>query len=136
VYFGYGINAGGILQIVDRDKLLHGDPTTPDPFAPTAQTILDAQLGRLDTSPYVGAHTTFPVLGISTPAVAKNQAGQTADFVVLINKAIQNDCREQRQMVFLVDVTTPSKPFSVANFQVPEGQWQSLCTWWTLRIAC
>jgi hypothetical protein len=121
VYFGYGTNAGGILQIVDRDKLLHGDPTVPDPFAPTAQNILYAQIGRLDTSPHVGAHTTFPVLGIPIPEVAKNQPGQTADFVVLVNEAIQHECREQRQMVFLVDVTTPSKPFSVANFQVPEA---------------
>ena len=36
-------------------------------------------------------------------------------------------CREQRQMVFLVDVTTPSKPFSVANFQVPEAS-GNFCT--------
>jgi hypothetical protein len=120
VYFGYGTSAGGILQIVDRDKLLQGDPTSPDPFAPTAKNILYAQVGRLDTSPHVGAHTTFPVLGIQIPEFAKNQHGQTADFVVLVNEAIRNECREHRQMVFLVDVTTPSKPFSVANFQVPE----------------
>jgi hypothetical protein len=30
-------------------------------------------------------------------------------------------------MVFLVDVTTPSKPFSVANFQVPEAS-GNFCT--------
>ena len=67
VYFGYGTNAGGIVQIVDRDKLLQGDPTSPDPFAPTAKNILYAQIGRLDTAPHVGAHTTFPVLGIPIP---------------------------------------------------------------------
>src|SRR5436190_1447739 len=64
VYFGYGTNAGGILQIVDHDKLLHGDPSTPDPFAPTAKNILYAQVGRLDIAPNAGAHTTFPVLGL------------------------------------------------------------------------
>src|SRR5216683_1415392 len=127
VYFGYGTSAGGILQIVDHDKLLRGDPTSPNPFAPTAHNILYAQIGRLDTSPHVGAHTTFPVLGIHIPELAKNQQGQTADFVVLVNEAIQNECREQRQMVFLVDVTTPSKPFSVANFQVPEAS-GNFCT--------
>jgi hypothetical protein len=127
VYFGYGTSAGGILQIVDRDKLLQGDPATPAPFAPTAHNILYAQLGRLDTSPHVGAHTTFPVLRIQIPELAKNQQGQTADVVILVNEAIQNECREQRQMVFLVDVTTPSKPFSVANFQVPEAS-GNFCT--------
>jgi hypothetical protein len=109
------------MQIADRDKLLQGDPTSPEPFAPTASNIQYAQLGRLDTAPHIGAHTTFPVLGIRIPEFVKSQQGQTADFVVLVSEAIQNECREQRQMVFLVDVTTPSKPFSVANFQVPEA---------------
>jgi hypothetical protein len=121
VYFGYGTSAGGMLQIVDRDKLLHGDPTAPDPFAPTAKNILYAQVGRLDTSPNLGAHTTFPVLGLPIPEFAKNQRGNAADFVVLVNESTQNECREHRQMVFLVDVTTATKPFSVANFQVPEA---------------
>ncbi len=121
VYFGYGTSAGGILQIVDRDKLLQGDPTAPDPFAPTAKNLLYAQVGRLDIAPNAGAHTTFPILGMQIPESARNQPGHTADFVVLVNEAIQNECREHRQMLFLVDVTTPSKPFSVANFQVPEA---------------
>src|SRR5438552_15297124 len=67
VYFGYGTSAGGILQIVDRDKLLHGDPASSDPFAPTAKNLLYAQIGRLDIAPNAGAHTTFPVLGMQIP---------------------------------------------------------------------
>jgi len=127
VYFGYGTSAGGILQIVDHDKLLHGDPAAPDPFVPTAKNLLYAQVGRLDISPNAGAHTTFPVLGIQIPEFAKSQHGQTADFVVLVNEAIQSECREHRQMVFLVDVTAASKPFSVSNFQVPEAS-GNFCT--------
>jgi hypothetical protein len=83
--------------------------------------VLYAQIGRLDTTPHIGAHTTFPVLGIYIPEFVKSQQGQTADFGVLVNEAIQHECREQRQMVFLVDVPPPSKPFFVANFQVPEA---------------
>lgn len=127
VYFGYGTSAGGILQIVDRDKLLQGDPTAPDPFAPTAKNLLYAQVGRLDLAPNTGAHTTFPVLGMQIPEAVRNQTGNTADFVVLVNEAIQNECREHRQMLFLVDITTPSRPFSVANFQVPEAS-GNFCT--------
>ena len=80
-----------------------------------------AQVGRLNTAPNMGAHTTFPVLGIDIPEFVRNQRGKTADFVVLVNESIQNECREYRQMVFLVDVTTASTPFPVANFQVPEA---------------
>ncbi len=120
VYFGYGTSASGILQIVDRDKLLKGNPSSPDPFAPTAENILYAQVGRLDTYPNGGAHTTFPVLGMEIPDFAKNTQGKTGDFIVLVNESTQNECRESRKMVFFVDITTETKPFSVANFQVPE----------------
>ncbi len=120
VYFGYGTSASGILQIVDRDKLLKGNPSASDPFAPTPENILYAQIGRLDTYPNGGAHTTFPVLGMPIPDFAKNTQGKTADFIVLVNESTQNECRESRKMVFFVDITTETKPFSVANFQVPE----------------
>ncbi len=120
VYFGYGTSGSGILQIVDRDKLLKGNPSSPDPFAPTAENILYAQVGRLDTYPNGGAHTTFPVLGMEIPDFAKNTQGKTGDFIVLVNESTQNECRESRKMVFFVDITTETKPFSVANFQVPE----------------
>ena len=121
VYFGYGTSGSGILQIVDREKLLKGNPASPDPFAPTAENILYAQVGRLDAYPPVGAHTTFPVLGMEIPEFSKSQKGKTADFIVLVNESTQNECREYRQMVFFVDITTESKPFTVANFQPPEA---------------
>ncbi len=55
VYFGYGTAKGGILQIVDRDKLLNG------PKEPTSENLLYPQVGRLVMSPLSGAHTTYPL---------------------------------------------------------------------------
>jgi hypothetical protein len=121
VYFGYGTGGSGILQIVDREKLLKGNPDSPDPFAPTAENILYPQIARLDVYPPGGAHTTFPVLGLEVPEFAKSQKGKAGDFIVLVNESTQNECREYRQMVFFVDITNESKPFPVANFQVPEA---------------
>ena len=120
VYFGYGTGGSGTLQIVDREKLLKGNPASPDPFAPTAENILYAQLGRLDAYPPVGSHTTFPVLGMEIPEFAKSQKGKTADIIVMVNESTQNECREYRQMVFFVDITAEAKPFPISNFQVPE----------------
>ena len=40
VYFAYGTGADGALQIVDRDKLLAGDPGAADRFAPTRENLL------------------------------------------------------------------------------------------------
>ena len=57
VYLAYGTNEGGVLQIVDREKLLNG------PKEPTVENLLYPQVGRLDMSPLTGVHTAFPGAG-------------------------------------------------------------------------
>jgi hypothetical protein len=119
VYFAYGTSADGALQIVDREKLLRGDPASSDRFAPTRQNLLYPQLGRLDLSPSWGGHTSFPILGVPIADWASNTKGSTRDFVLLVSESTQNECQEFRHLTFLVDVTTESKPFSVSTFEVP-----------------
>ena len=120
VYFAYGTGARGILQIVDREKLLSGNSQVADRFAPTVENLLYPQVGRLDMSPDWGGHTSFPMLGLPVPDWARNAAGRTRDMVLLVSESLRNECREVRQLTFLVDVTDPSKPFSVSTFEVPE----------------
>ena len=121
VYFAYGTSRDGILQIVDRDKLLHGNPAANDPLAPRRENLIYPQVGRLDMAPSWGGHTSFPVLGVSVPDFATNREGRTQDFVVLVSESTANQCQEFRHMMFVVDVTVEAKPFSIANFQVPEA---------------
>ena len=120
VYFAYGTGAKGVLQIVDREKLLQGNPQATDRFAPTVGNLLYPQVGRLDMAPDWGGHTAFPVLGLAVPDWAGNSAGRVRDVVVLVSESLRNECREVRQLTFLVDVTDPSRPFSVSTFDVPE----------------
>jgi hypothetical protein len=120
VYFAYGTGAKGVLQIVDRDKLLAGDPQAADRFAPTPANLLYPQIGRLDMSPAWGGHTSFPILGITVPHWAADVPGRTRDFVLLVSEALRNECQELRQLSFMVDVTTERTPFSVATFEVPD----------------
>lgn len=115
VYFGYGTSADGVLQIVDRQKLLNG------PKEPTPGNLAAPQVGRLDMPPINGAHTVFPLLHVEVPEFARNLVGHTRDFVVITDEAIQKECLEARQMVWFVDITTESKPFGVANYTVPEA---------------
>ena len=42
IYLGYGTNKGGVVQIVDREKLLKG------PKEPTPDNLRYPQVGRLD----------------------------------------------------------------------------------------
>jgi hypothetical protein len=120
VYFAYGTGAKGVLQIVDRDKLLAGDPQAAARFAPTPANLLYPQIGRLDMSPAWGGHTSFPILGITVPHWAADVPGRTRDFVLLVSEALRNECQELRQLSFMVDVTTERTPFSVATFEVPD----------------
>ena len=114
VYFGYGTNTDGVLQIVDREKLLKGAAE------PTPENLLAPQIARLDLPPMHGAHTVFPLPGVELPEFAKNLLGKKRDFIVVTDEAIQKECLEGRQMVWFVDVTTESKPFGVASWTVPE----------------
>ena len=129
VYFGYGTLLSGVIQIVDRDKLLKGNPASSDPFAPTAENLLYPQISRLDMYPTVGAHTTYPIMGMDVPAFEKFhtktgdfRSGKPAkrDFLLVVNESTQNECHEDYHMMFMVDITDETKPYSVSNFYVPE----------------
>ena len=115
VYIAYGTSTDGVLQIVDRQKLLAG------PKEPTPANLNAPEISRLYMSPNWGGHTAFPVLGMTIGDWATNTKGNVRDFVVLVSEAIANECREFRHATFLVDITTESRPFSVATFQVPES---------------
>ncbi len=115
VYFGYGTNGGGMLQIVDRDKLING------PKDPTPENLLAPQVSLLQLSSLVGAHTTFPVLGVKMDEFSHDKTGSVRDFVVITDEQIANECGEARQMVWFVDITVETRPQVVSNFYVPEA---------------
>jgi hypothetical protein len=119
IYIPYGTSSRGIMQIVDRDKLLKGNPNSQDPFAPTPENLLYPQVGRLDMPATLGGHTAFPILGMRILDFAKDLKGKTRDFLVLVSESLANQCQESRHMAFLVDITDESKPFPVSNFQAP-----------------
>ena len=138
VYFGYGTSTSGIVQIVDRDKLLKG------PKEPTDANLLYPQITRLDLPPDIGAHTAFPLLGMDVtefsrqkarPSVALpppatgahdhetsvpvNQTQARRDFIAVVGETTANECLENRQMLRMVDATIESKPFGAASWTVP-----------------
>jgi hypothetical protein len=117
VYFGYGTNKGGVLQIVDREKLLNG------PKEPTPDNLKFPEIGRLDLLPLNGAHTAIPLGKVKIAEFAKDLAGGVRDIVMIVNESLVNECqeRETRQMVFFVDATVESRPMVVSNFNVPEA---------------
>ena len=129
LYFGYGTLLGGVIQIIDREKLLKGDPNSKDPFAPTPENLLYPQVSRADMHPTVGAHTTLPILGMEVPDfdnfVPQSEGFRTGrpktrDMLLVANESTQNECREDYHMAFMLDITDETKPYGVSNFHIDE----------------
>jgi hypothetical protein len=115
IYFGHGTNKGGVLQIVDREKLLKG------PKEPTPDNLRYPEISRVEMLPFNGAHTVFPMLQMPVAEFAQDKDGKVRDIVMIVDEQIRNECQEERQIVWFVDVTVEAKPMVVSNFSVPEA---------------
>jgi hypothetical protein len=114
IYFGYGSSSGGILQIVDREKLLKG------PKEPTPDNLKYPEISQLVMYPFVGAHTTFPMMQMKIDEFA-NDGQSSRDIIMIVNEATQNECKPQaREMVWFADITAETKPMIVSHFNVSE----------------
>jgi len=114
IYFGYGTNADGILQIVDRDKLLNG------PKEPTPDNLRYPEISRLAMSAFNGAHTTFPMLKMPIAEFAKDRE-KNRDIVMIVDEEIVNECNEPRQMVWFADVTVENRPMMISSYTARES---------------
>jgi hypothetical protein len=115
IYFGYGTNKSGIMQIVDREKLINGAKE------PTEANLRAPEVGRLELPPSIGAHTTFPMLGMDLPEFTKDQWGAKRDFALVVNESLVNECGEPRQMVWIADISSEAKPFNISSYTVTEA---------------
>jgi hypothetical protein len=114
VYLGYGTNKEGMLQILDREKLIKGAAE------PTKENLIYPEVGRLQLSAFNGAHTVFPMLKMNVDEYAKETDGKTRDFAMIVDEEIVNECREPRQMVWFADITVENRPMIVSSWTVPE----------------
>ena len=114
VYFAYGNSRNGVLEIVDREKLLKGAPE------PTDENLEYPVVARVDYPDDVGAHTAFPMMRVPMTEFTKQSKGEVKDFVALVGETVANECREFRQMVRSVDITQEAKSVGVSTWTVPE----------------
>jgi hypothetical protein len=121
IYFAYGPGSSGIVQIVDREKLLSG------PKEPTEQNLLYPQIARSNFPVDAGAHTAFPLIGVNIAEFAKMKNGKVRDFLVVPGESLANECQEARQMVHILDITNEAAPIGVATWTVPEAS-GNFCT--------
>ena len=115
VYAAYGTTKNGIIEILDRDKLIHG------PKDPTPANLQSPLVARLDLPPEVGAHTTFPMLGVDVTDFSKYGATAHRDFLVIVGETTDNECQAPEQMMHIFDITTETNIFGVSTWYVPES---------------
>ncbi|MBV9251367.1 MAG: hypothetical protein JO227_19220 [Acetobacteraceae bacterium] len=114
IYFAYGPGSDGILQIIDRQKLLNG------PKEPTPENLLYPQVGRLELSPLYGAHTSFPLGKMPIADFVHDGVGSIRDLVLVVGESLKDDCAGPAQMALIVDVTVESRPMVISSYTVPD----------------
>jgi len=125
VYMSYGSGRNGVLQILDRQKLL---TEFKNPLNPTTEEMLAPDVGHVVMSPDNGAHTTMPVFGVPIPTYQGHAVLKTRDLVIITSEQGRGDhCnpgpngdRPAPHMAFLVDVTNEATPWNLSTFHVDE----------------
>ena len=121
IYLAYGNARNGVIEIVDREKLLSG------PKEPTEENLRYPVIGRVDLPDDMGAHNAYPMLQMQLSEFAKQKFSKTKDFLLLIGETTPNECQESRQMARIFDITTETKPVGVSTWTVPEDS-GNFCT--------
>lgn len=120
LYLGYNSGNNGTVQIVDVDKLLHGDPALSDAFSPTQRNLEYPVIARFDLPSYWGAHTAKPIYDVEIADYADNRDARIRDLLLVVSEAGAFRCQEARQALFILDITEEERPIPISSFQVPE----------------
>ncbi len=123
MYLGYGSGADGVLQILDRDKFIEGDPAAADPYEPTTENLLYPQISRLDLPRYWGVHTAKPIYDFPIPDYSDDRDYASRDLLIVVSEAPTRArrCQTTRDVSFIVDISQEDKPFAISTFQTDES---------------
>jgi hypothetical protein len=126
VYAAWGVGDDGVLQVLDRSKLLpppHGT-FMGDRNNPTNEQLNSAQTSILYMSPDQGGHTSMPVFGMTPKSYEDFTEFKVRDIVILSSEATADLCREAPHWSFLVDVTVENSLTSPPGTRVEQNPWQ------------
>jgi hypothetical protein len=121
------VAGGGVLQILDRKKLL---TEFKDPLKPTDEEMRAPMVGYTVVSPDQGAHTALPFFDVPIPTYQQHTVLKTRDLVLLTSEQGRGthcqpgpgNNRPAPHMAFLVDVTNEATPWNLSTFHVDERQ--------------
>ena len=117
LYLAYGVGDDGVMQVLDRKKLLPAPWGTwvGDPNNPTNAQLEAPQTSILYMSPDHGGHTSLPVFGVKPKSYENFTEFQTRDIVVLASESTSDLCQEAPHWSFIVDVTVENSKVDSAG---------------------
>jgi len=126
LYVAWGVGDDGVLQILDRKKLLPPPYGTfsGDPNNPTDEQLEAPQTSILYMSPDQGGHTSMPVFGMVPPSYQNFTEFKTRDIVLLASEATADRCQEAPHWSFVVDVTVENSKTAPPGTRVQQNPWQ------------
>jgi LVIVD repeat len=126
LYLAWGVGDDGVLQILDRKKLLpfpHGT-WSGDPDTPTNEQLESAQTSILYMSPDQGGHTSFPMFGLVPKSYQDFTEFRARDIVLLASESTADRCEEAPHWSFVVDVTVENSKSEPPGTRVQQNVWQ------------
>ena len=120
LFVPYGMNNGGVVQILDLDRLIKGDAEVGDRFAPTRANLEYPQIARINMPTYWGGHTAKPIYGMKIPGWEDFRRNNTRDIMMLVSEETQEMCSGTNQAIFFMDITQIDRPFGISSWYVPE----------------
>ena len=141
IYLAWGVGDDGVLQILDRRKLLpptyggtwDGTDNIEKTDRPTNAELELPQAGILYMSPDQGGHTSMPVFGLKPASYANFTEFKTRDIVLLASEATNDLCQEAPHWSFVVDVTVENSKTMPPATRLEQNPWQGpmvLSTMW------
>jgi hypothetical protein len=126
LYLAWGVGDDGVLQILDRKKLL------PHPYGtwtgnaddPTNAELESAQTSILYMSPDQGGHTSFPMFGLMPKSYEDFTEFKTRDIVLLASESTSDRCVEAPHWSFVVDVTVENSKSAPPGTRLQQNPWQ------------
>jgi hypothetical protein len=127
LYLAWGVGDDGVLQVLDRKKLLppsHGGTWVGNPDDPTNAELEAAQTSILYMSPDQGGHTSLPVFGMKPKSYQLFTEFQKRDIVVLASESTSDLCEEAPHWSFIVDITVENSKTAPPGTRVQQNVWQ------------
>jgi hypothetical protein len=126
LYLAWGVGDDGVLQVLDRKKLLPFPYGTwsGDPDNPTNEQLESAQTSILYMSPDQGGHTSFPVFGLVPKSYQDFTEFKARDIVLLASESTNDRCEEAPHWSFVVDVTVENSKSAPPGTRVQQNVWQ------------